>query len=839
MKAVTICARNYLPYARVLGRSFLRSNPTASFAILLVDLLEGDELPIADCEVVGPWVLDLADDDLARMSFIYDVTELSTALKPWALDWALKSGSDVAVYLDPDIAVYDSLKSVGEAARRRGVALTPHRLTAMPRDGLRPTEADIMCSGIHNLGFIAVSSKGSPWLEFWKTRLLTDAVVDLPNQLFTDQRWTDWIPALFPYEKLDDPGLNVAYWNLDERRLEDSGSGPTCAGQPLRFFHFSGYRPTTPWCLSKYVADAPRVVISDYPALAPLLRAYDSELRSLGLYDPDSAAYRYGAFDDGSPVTPWLRRRYRTELLEARMPRSRHLEATEPPPPDHRHGFSNLREWLSGPSHQIVGISRLSYWIWASRTDLQVAFPKPQTESRVAFGNWLATYAVSEGYIPESWRDTVALPPATKLPILDEPGCNLFGYFSSVLGVGSAARALREAVAHAGLPATIHTSSRTMSQRSISVAQQSRGDRFPVNIVAMNADAFADWMDQWGREYKPGAHTIGYWFWELEDFPSSMHASLQYVDEIWTSSEFNADAYRAVTDLPVKVFPIPIEPSPRRPWPNLPGLTPTIGYFLFTFDYLSEVERKNPLGLIKAFGLAFPEQDGPALVIKSINGDQRRLDREKVRSAAGERGDIHLVEDYLGAEEMQALTQHAVAYVSLHRSEGLGLGMMEAMAQGTAVIATRYSGNLEFMNDSNSILIPCRQVEIGESGGYYRGLGHWADPDLSAAAAAMRSLHRDEALAEHLGEKAREDILSQFTHARAASFVQDRVREIFLNRDVQQVHHHERPRSQGLRVLYASVLRVPVVSDAARLAVAGAKKLSRASRTLARPSSGR
>ena len=273
MKVVTICARNYLPYARVLARSFRQTNPQDEFVTLLIDLLADDEVPTEDFEVVGPSVLELDDDDFARMTFMYDVTELATALKPWALQWVLDGGHDVAVYIDPDIAVFDSLQLIAEPALKSGIALTPHRLTAIPRDGLRPDESDIMCSGIQNLGFIAVSDKGRPWLEFWKARLLTDSVVDLPNQLFTDQRWTDWIPALFDYVKLADPGLNVAYWNLDERGLERSGDNYTCNGHPLRFFHFSGYRPSQPWCLSKYISDAPRVVVSEHPAPIPMLTA--------------------------------------------------------------------------------------------------------------------------------------------------------------------------------------------------------------------------------------------------------------------------------------------------------------------------------------------------------------------------------------------------------------------------------------------------------------------------------------------------------------------------------------------------------------------------------------
>ena len=833
MKVVTIAARNYLPYARVLARSFKLTNPDDHFVALLVDLLPHDEIPAEEFEVVGPWVLALPDDDFARMTFMYDVTELATALKPWALSWVLTQGHGVAVYLDPDIAVYDSLLGVAEAAAEHGIAVTPHRLSPIPRDGLRPTEADIMCSGIQNLGFIAVTESARPWLAFWQERLLTDSVVDLPNQLFTDQRWTDWIPALFDHQVLTDPGLNVAYWNLDERGLERFPDGYRCQGQRLRFYHFSGYRPSKPWCLSKYISDAPRVVISEHPALIPLLEDYDERLRAEGLYDPDKDAYRYGAFSDGAAISRGMRRIYRTELLEARAPR-RHTDTPEPPVPDYRGGFENLRAWFSAPSARMPRLTRLSYSIWASRPDLQEAFPEPQTSSSESYTRWMREYGVEEGYISTQWAAALEPLQAEEIPLVPELGCNVFGYFTSVLGVGATGRSVVEAVKQSGLPMTVHTSSRTQSPKAIEFDAPRTQLRYPVNIVAMNADALPFWLQDWGPEFTPGARTIGLWFWELENFPPSMHHAFKHVDEIWTGSEFNAAAYRKVSSLPVHVFPMPVIPARDHPYPGLPYLDHDRGYFLFVFDYLSEVERKNPIGLIEAYKRAFPHSGGPTLVIKSINAEKRRTEREMVRRAAEASPGVHLIEDYLPHEEMQSLTQHALGFVSLHRSEGLGLGMMEAMALGTPVIATRYSGNLDFMDDSNSLLIPTTMVPVDESGGYYHGLGHWADPDLDCAAAAMRRLAQDHGFASELGRRAQRDITQRRTPQRAAEFVRERIT------DNARASAHEgaspRPPSRlapeflRARELYGRVLDVPVLGGMAHQSVRLAKGVRRRAR---------
>ena len=149
-----------------------------------------------------------------------------------------------------------------------------------------------------------------------------------------------------------------------------------------------------------------------------------------------------------------------------------------------------------------------------------------------------------------------------------------------------------------------------------------------------------------------------------------------------------------------------------------PPVDPTIGrqalglpenrfVYLFSFDLFSVLERKNPLGLVDAFTRAFPveEEGGPLLALKVINGDERADDLERVRSAARARSDVILIDRYFGVDEQAALMQAADCYVSLHRSEGFGLTMAEAMALGKPVIATAYSGNLEFMDDRTAYLV--------------------------------------------------------------------------------------------------------------------------------------
>ena len=134
--------------------------------------------------------------------------------------------------------------------------------------------------------------------------------------------------------------------------------------------------------------------------------------------------------------------------------------------------------------------------------------------------------------------------------------------------------------------------------------------------------------------------------------------------------------------------------------------------FLFAFDFFSIIERKNPLGLVRAFTQAFRPGEGPTLVLKTINGEKRLTDLERLRVAAADRPDIRLVDEYYTSEQKNALLRLCDCYVSLHRSEGFGLTMAEAMGLAKPVIATAYSGNMDFMSHENSYLVDYETSEV-------------------------------------------------------------------------------------------------------------------------------
>ena len=237
------------------------------------------------------------------------------------------------------------------------------------------------------------------------------------------------------------------------------------------------------------------------------------------------------------------------------------------------------------------------------------------------------------------------------------------------------------------------------------------------------------------------------------------HSSFDYYDEIWVPTDFTRQAIAAVSPIPVRKITFPLDvgaydaAADRRRF-NLPEKACV---FLFTFDFFSTVERKNPAAVIAAFRLAFRQNDDALLVLKSINADQHRDARESLGKLA-QNANILFMDAHVAAEEMNALFASADCYVSLHRSEGLGLGMAHAMSQRKPVIGTNYSGNLDFMNSDNSLLVNYTMTELGHDSGPYEQGTRWAEPDVEHAANLMRWVYENRIEARALGERAAQSI---------------------------------------------------------------------------------
>lgn len=356
---------------------------------------------------------------------------------------------------------------------------------------------------------------------------------------------------------------------------------------------------------------------------------------------------------------------------------------------------------------------------------------------------------------------------------------NVAGFLAGELGLGELARLVAEATAASGLPYSTWTYRETGSRQEADFAERP-GTLHPFTAAVIHASAFPQWAEA-VPELVQEKYLAGVWAWEVSRFRPYPRA-FKLVDEVWTLSEHGRLAISERTEKPVLVFPIPtrVPAAAADGAPGvedlLPGLEAGRPYFFFAFDHLSIFDRKNPLGLVEAFTRAFPREDGPALVLKAINGGYRVKERDRLRDAVEGRTDFHLLEDYLPMEDVGRLMEGCLAYVSLHRSEGYGLTLAEAMVRAKPVIATAYSGNLDFMDDDTSLLVPWTPRRVGKWHDPYPAGATWADPDLDAAAQHLRWVVEHPDLAAAMGGRARAHHLTHRTMEQAAAFVRDRVR---------------------------------------------------------------
>ena len=785
--ACTIIARNYLAHARVLAESFFQHHAGGRFAVLIVD----DETRCfnGNGELFNTLHLnDIGIDqaEIGRLAAIYDVTELATAVKPLFLRYLLRTWNTSVLYLDPDIKIYGSLAEVTELADQHQIVLTPHMTSPLPRDGRRIDDYHILSSGVYNLGFIGLGRDTDSFIDWWWGKTRRDALVDPGRMMFTDQRWIDFVPSLFEHYILKNPAYNVAYWNLHSRQLTWRAGQYFVDGQPLKFFHFSGFDTSKPYLLSKHQAERPRILLSEHPDVARICSEYVASLEACGLAKESNQPYGWERTASGLPLDRHVRRLYRAALEEHERG-----EAPEPPGAFDTSAAQHFVEWLNepvavGPRPQV---SRYLFAVYKSRIDLQGAFPDLGGEDCARYFDWVHTSGVAEEQI-----STLLLPnraatshaggfvPAHELTT----GVNIAGYFQAELGIGEAARLLRSAVDAADIPYSTIAYGLTLSRKTHPFI--GRGDnRAPhdINIVCVNSDMTPRFARDVGSGFFQSRHTVGYWFWELEQFPTLMHPGFDHVDEVWTATDFTTHSVGAIGRRPVYTVPVPIlvpqcSPNVTRESLGLPS-----GFmFLFVFDFFSILERKNPIGLIRAFKEAFRPDEGPRLVIKTINGHHRLSDLERVRAATNGRRDILVLDEYYAADAKNSLVGLCDCYVSLHRSEGLGLTMGEAMGLGKPVIATAYSGNLHFMTPANSYLVDYVMGAVPESCEPYPKGAPWAEPDLSHAADLMRRVYSRRKDAARKGEQARHDILTKHNASVAGAAVARRLDDIRKNRFV-------------------------------------------------------
>ena len=425
------------------------------------------------------------------------------------------------------------------------------------------------------------------------------------------------------------------------------------------------------------------------------------------------------------------------------------------------------------PAEQI----RIAY---NARAAWQAAHPAPfaARAGAAALLAWLKTPAAGLAADASKWlarQDRAALAEA-----LVAPGLNMLGHFCYASGLRTSTESLVEGFRRAGGDVALRD-----------VWVQERGDEnrhiaytgleiHDTTIIHTQPEPLFDVAyERAGLAPRtPRTYRIGYWYWELEKIPPHWQAQADEVDEIWTATKFVADALRQRFDVPVRIImpglehPV-FEPLPRSRF----GLPEGTFLFLFTFHMASIMERKNPLGLIAAFIQAFGADDTVGLVLKTSFGHMYPEQLAELREA-GEGYNVIIIDDVFTQGEVLALMDVCDSYVSLHRSEGYGLTMAEAMLLGKPVIATAYSGNLDFMSDETSLLVRFELVTLDRDYLPYKAGMRWAHASLDHAAQCMRKVRDDPVWARELGAKAKADLATRMSFEVSGRKVAARLAEI-------------------------------------------------------------
>jgi len=337
-------------------------------------------------------------------------------------------------------------------------------------------------------------------------------------------------------------------------------------------------------------------------------------------------------------------------------------------------------------------------------------------------------------------------------------GVNVAGYLSTESGMGEAARSSIRSLEAANVPMVLTNVPSRLRTQDVSYTSFTDENPHPFNLVHLNGDNMSTFAAARGRGYFQDRYTIGYWFWELSKWRDDWLDGFNHVNEVWVASEFTRACLAEVSPVPVVTMPLPFVLPDAPPLGRAHfGIPESSTVFLLTFDVSSQTERKNPLGAIRAFRRAALPRGAATLVLKYTNAE---YDRDAVRRfhEEAEGLDVTMIDGYLSRPELAALMQVSDCYLSLHRAEGFGMTLGEAMLLGKPVIATNYSGNVDFMTEANSYLVDYRLVPLTKDyGPYMRGFV-WAEPDVAQAAGYIRQVALNKPAALDKGRLALRDL---------------------------------------------------------------------------------
>ncbi len=366
-------------------------------------------------------------------------------------------------------------------------------------------------------------------------------------------------------------------------------------------------------------------------------------------------------------------------------------------------------------------------------------------------------------------------------------GVNFFGSWETSDGIGRAAALNIQCLDASRIPMKTFVLSRPVALQTgrdtiIDERLLSKLNH-KVNIFQFSARWVPHYFSRLSEGALDGFYNIGYWFCEVPRIPNQWARQMEFFDEIWTASTFCETAFSRSANIPVVRIPLHIESRDptERILINRKGKLQTPLTFLTIFNTYSDAERKNVLFSVRAFLLAYGERVDVKLIIKVSNLEHDSLLSDKLHNIRNHHKNIEIIEGYVENDIVQSLYDQADVYVSLHRAEGFGLTISDAMSRGIPVITTGYSGNMEFCEASDTRLVAYELRFVGHERLRYRKDDVWAEPDMEDAVAAFRELSSDYPNWLKKAEKARMRINQRFSSGYIGNLMKERLSLIHSN----------------------------------------------------------
>ena len=763
-----ICAivtPNYLDQFLVLGESLARTMPSAHVRVLVlqdcrdispiqseIDRYIGAAHSSANHRAITIDECDWEDFDVESASLFYNILEFATSVKPALLRSFLRQGWQRVTYLDPDIQVFNDFAPVLDD--NKDISLTPHLFTDIPRDDFKPSTNDILRAGFFNLGFCSVRPTALPFLDWWSERLQFDCLIDHSAGYFTDQKILDLAQLKTNVQVVMEPGCNTAYWNLHERHIvSEQGEWKVAFDgsiQPLYFFHFSGFILNRSPSLSKH---ASRRVLGDAVPRS-FATQYEKLLRE-GSREGEDIEFTIGGATLAEP-TPVQWRRCLREDAEVHVRAGLTLRQIR----EDIYFPLSRQTWLKcrtcGIEHDNFG-TRVSAFLagWACHPSLEGVPNAISAFFRTSHHQFRAAPMEQLTWAADHLQEDVRGHDELIAGVLDvaarsiENSVNikLIGYFTYPTGVGQVARWTLSALEEAGIhPAIDRVFVNSDSNEYLSYLLRRKNPLGASNagvLCFINAEQWESHVTSPHRVNPTIQHVEAVWAWELEHIPSRMYeiASSGEIERVHALSNWSAQAMSKVLPIPIDRF-APFDLNLLEALHTDPATATTSSpsplYILTSFDAKSYLSRKNPEAVLYVWQRVQADYPDHSLIIKSTN--LRDFAPSELLELIDTSARTVLIDEHYTDSEYFTLLGNCDAFVSLHRSEGMGLTPMEAGLYGLPVLYTNYGGIAEFM-DEGFFPVSYQMTKVGEShhdAGPYDKSAWWAEPDLDDAERQLR-----------------------------------------------------------------------------------------------------